>query len=400
MKRLKKILLVLFVAILLIQIPFIYRRIKTGDRAAKIAQIQAQRVEKDHAEVREYKGVIHVHTSLGGHSTGGFDELITGANANGLDFVLLTEHSSDDYDTAALTLNGVYGKTLFIGGNEVETNDGDRFLTLPGSADQTGSHKAPTTVFIDKLHSAGQIALVTYPEKLKTWDAKFDGIEVFSLNTAARKINPLVAPLDLLWSGSAYPELTFLQMLSRPDENLRQYDVVAKQRPVAMFTGIDAHSNIGFHIFGDDAGHKWINFKLDPYARLFRMARLHIQLGKDVTLSRESVIDAVRKGHFFTGLDALGDSSGFSFSSSGGDIAAIEGDEIRFKNGVKLIVSSPVPARFVVFKDGDKFVEGAGTEFEFQPDGPGEYRVEAYQEALGAPLDRLPWVMTNPIYVR
>lgn len=390
----------MIVVILVVQIPFIYRRYKTGERAAQIRQIQSQRLVNTDQNFREYKGVIHVHTSLGGHSTGGFDELISAANVNGLDFVLMTEHSSDDYDTAALTLNGNYGKTLFIGGNEVETAVGDRFLTLPGSADSMGTHKVPTAAFIDKLHSAGQIALVTYPEKLKTRDAKFDGIEVFSLNTAARKINPLIAPLDLLWSGSAYPDLTFLQMLSRPDENLKQYDGLAKTRPISMFIGIDAHSNIGFHILGDDAGHKWINFKIDPYEYLFRIARLHIRLGPDEKLSRESVVEAIRKGHFFNGLDTLGDSTGFLYSTIGSPITANEGDEVPFTSELKLSVRSPVQVRFVLFKDGSEFASGTGIEFEFKPDGPGEYRVEAYQDALGSPFDRLPWVMTNPIYVR
>ena len=52
----------------------------------------------------EYTGVMHVHTFLGGHSTGTFEELIAGANANDLDFVVMTEHYDSNYDTSALTL--------------------------------------------------------------------------------------------------------------------------------------------------------------------------------------------------------------------------------------------------------------------------------------------------------
>ena len=130
----KKIVLILLAILVAIQAPFIYRRYKVGKLAEKIAQLNAQRIPRSNDKFTEYKGIIHAHTSLGGHSTGGFDELIAAANANDLDFVIMTEHWSDAYDTSALTLNGVYGKTLFVGGNEIDTADSDRFLMIPGSA--------------------------------------------------------------------------------------------------------------------------------------------------------------------------------------------------------------------------------------------------------------------------
>jgi hypothetical protein len=398
-KYLKRALLFLFCIILLIQIPYIYRRYTTGKRAARIAEIQSQRMARTDPNFNEYKGVIHVHTSLGGHSTGGFDELIAAANANGLDFVLMTEHCEDDFDTAALTLNGIFGKALFVGGNELDTAETDRYLMLPGNADAAGFHKVPTNLFLQKAHADGRIALVAYPEKFTSWNADFDGIEVFSLNTAARQISPVFAPLDLLWSGSAYPDLTFVQLLRRPDENLRQFDLISKQRRITLFTGIDAHSNIGFHVFGDEAGHRWINFKIDPYETIFRIARMHILMEKNVPLTRDSLLDAVRRGHFFTGIDTLGDSSGFTFAPVGGD-TAIVGDEVPSAKGLQLKASSPVPARFLVFKDGERFGESTGLEYVFDAAGPGVYRVEVYQDSLGPPFDRLPWIMANPIYVR
>ena len=134
-KIVKRIFLVLLVLFLLAQIPFIYRRYQTGKLAEKIAQLDAQRTTFTDPNFKEYKGIIHAHTNIGGHSSGTFDELIAAANANDLDFVLMTEHVSDTVDTAALTLNGVYGKTLFVGGNEVETTDSDRFLLIPGGGE-------------------------------------------------------------------------------------------------------------------------------------------------------------------------------------------------------------------------------------------------------------------------
>jgi cell division protein FtsL len=69
MKWWKKILLVLFVVIILAQIPFIYRRFQTGKLADNIANLQTQRINLSNPNFNEYKGIIHAHTNLGGHST-------------------------------------------------------------------------------------------------------------------------------------------------------------------------------------------------------------------------------------------------------------------------------------------------------------------------------------------
>ena len=411
MKVFKRILLVLLAVLLLVQIPFIYRRYETGKVAEKIAELDAQRVNREDPKYKEYKGIIHAHTSLGGHSTGGFDELINAANANDLDFVLMTEHYSDKYDTSALTLNGVYGKTLFVGGNEIDTADGDRFLMIPGSAEAASFRNMPTNAVLEKLHAENRLALITYPEKFKSWDSNFDGIEVFSLHTAAKKANPLLAFFDLLWSYPAYPQLTLMRYLQRPDENLQKFDEIAAKRPISLFAGTDAHSNIGFHVFGDDAGNRLINIKIDPYEAMFRIARVHVLIEKDKPFDRDSLIDAIRAGRYFIGFDALGDSTGFDVSESkrrmdeSEDIEAGSSPEtcagdvrepcrfVRFK--------LPSKARAVVLRNGQPFLDIPDTtDVELKITNQGEFRIEVYRDDLGSPFDKMPWIISNPIDVR
>ncbi|MEP6946202.1 MAG: hypothetical protein ABJA02_09820 [Acidobacteriota bacterium] len=400
MKPLKKALLLLLAVLVAVQVPFIYRRYKTSQRAKLIAELQAHRVDRPSPKLTEYRGIIHAHTSLGGHSTGTFAELIPAASANDLDFVLMTEHWSDEYDTSALTLNGVYGKTLFIGGNEIDTADSDRFLMLPGSVDAPGLRRMSTDDVLAKLHAEKRLAMITYPEKFKTWTSDFDGIEVLSLNTSARQLSPLVALGDLLWSGRRYPSLIFAQQLKRPTENIREFDDSAKSRRISLFFGSDAHSNIGVHLFGDDAGHKVINLKLDAYQNIFNVAQMHVLLDTATPLTRESLIDAVRAGHYYACINSFGDTTGFRFDTSAGG-AAMMGDEVPFTPELRLHTAVPVHVRAVVYKNGEKFDEQVDTdEFNFKPDGPGEYRVEAFLDQLGLESDRMPWIMSNPIYVR
>ncbi|MCD9186593.1 MAG: hypothetical protein LUM44_09170 [Pyrinomonadaceae bacterium] len=401
MKRWKKILLILLAVILLAQIPFIYRRFQTGKLAEKINQLQSQRTNLSNPNFNEYKGIIHAHTNLGGHSTGSFDELIGAANQNELDFVVMTEHFSENYDTSALTLNGFYGKTLFVGGNEVDTASVDRFLMIPGGADAYNLAFDKTETFLEKVHAQNRIALITYPERFKTWDANFDGIEVFSLHTNAKKMNPAIFPLDALWAYGKYPKQLLAKYFVRPDANLQKYDEISAKRKITLFSGTDAHSNIGFHLLGDDAGNKIINLKLDDYATIFGLTRAHILLAKDKQLTRENLIGAIRNGNLFVGIDVLGDTSGFSFTAETNAETKIQGDEIALQNGVKLKANAPQNVRFAIFKNGEKvFEEGGKSETVFEAKEKGTYRVEVYLDALGSPFDKMPWIFSNPIYIR
>lgn len=400
-KLIKKTLLIVLAALIAIQVPFIYRRYEIGHLADKIAKADANRVVRADPKYNEYKGIIHAHTSLGGHSTGGFDELIAAANSNGLDFVLLTEHWADEYDTSALTLNGVYGKTLFVGGNEIDTADGDRFLMIPGSADAAGLRKMSTTAVIEKLHAENRLALITYPEKFKSWDSTFDGDEVFSLHTNAVKMNPFTTLFDLIWSFPKYPALTMATYFRRPDDNLRKFDEIAAKRPISLFAGTDAHSNIGFHLFGDDAGHKIVNIKLDPYAVTFQLARIHVLIDRDKQLTRENLVEAIKAGRYFVGIDVLGDSVGFSFTAIDPHEVGWMGDETSISSSAMLRTSLPIGARSIVLRNGEVFdTEIDAKEFTVKPDTPGVYRVEVYRDDLGAPFDKMPWIISNPIYVR
>jgi len=405
MKIVKRIFIVLLVLLVLAQIPFIYRRYQTSKLAEKIAQLDAQRTTYQDPNFKEYKGIIHAHTNLGGHSTGSFEELIAAANANDLDFVLMTEHYSDTFDTAEKTLNGVYGKTLFVGGNEIDTSDGDRFLLIPGGGEAARVRMSGTSAFLDAAHRENKLALITYPEKFKTWDSQFDGIEVFSLHTAAKQMSWLGALGDLIWSYPSYPELTFAKNFQRPDANLAKFDEIAAQRKISLFAGTDAHSDLGVHLLGTDGGQKLINVKLDPYETIFRMARIHVLIQKDKPLDRQSLIEAIRAGFFFVGFDALGDTTGFSFVGIGLGLAHekyVMGAEVAAEplSAFQALAVRP-GLRFVAYKNGGIIFETiVNDQFSFEPQGRGVYRVEVYRDDLGPPFDKMPWIISNPIYVK
>lgn len=400
MKLWKKIVLIFLAVILLAQIPFIYNRYRFGQLHDRIVQLQAQRNETANQNFNDYTGVIHVHTAIGGHSTGTFDELIDGAAQNNLDFVVMTEHTAALYDTSALTLRGDIGGVLFVNGQEVETAT-DRFLLVPGSSEAGKMNRVATPDFLRTVHAQNKLAFITYPEKHKNWDADFDGIEVFSLHTNAKKMNPFFASLDALWSYYSYPELVLAKYFYRPDANLKQFDEVTKARKSVLFAGTDAHSNIGFHLFGDDAGNKIVNLKIDRYATIFRAMRNHVLIEKDQPLTTETLLRALKNGRAFVGLDVLSDTRGFTFTAENRAETKTMGDEIALSENTNLKISAPQTARFVVFKNGEKIHEETGAaQINFPVKEKGTYRAEVYLAALGTPFDKMPWIISNPIYVK
>jgi hypothetical protein len=399
MKR--KILIAILGLVVLSQLPFAYRRYRLRRLKNSIQQLATQRIppstESDYAD---YKGAIHVHSFLGGHSNGNFAELISGARANQLDFVIMTEHPQAEFDTSAMTLNGMHAGILFVNGNEVSTASGDRLLLIPGQQNAASMSAQTTQQVIDQQRSAGGLAIAAYPSESQNWTTtNVDGVEVYNLFTNARQINPFVTFFDGLWSYRGYAELMFANFFARPSENIQRWNSAMSNnnRKLVAIAGNDAHSNVGLSL-DDAAGNKLIGFKLDPYERSFRTVRTHVLLKKDRRLSQEALLEAISQGHCYLSFDLFGETSGFVFRINNSD--RIMGDDVALNSQPRFQVLSPLPARFVLLKNGDPIDQKSGTSAEFSAGGPGAYWVELYLDSLPAPVTGQLWIISNPIYVK
>ena len=397
MKR--KILIAVLGLVIVSQLPFAYRRYRLSRLQSTIQQLASQRVSQPtESGYVDYSGVIHVHTSLGGHSTGNFAELIAAARANQLAFVIMTEHPQAAFDTSAMTLNGEHGGVLFINGNEVATANGDRLLLIPGSASAATLNTQSTQEIIDKQKSSGGLAFAAYPTESQTWQvSSVNGVEVYNLFTNARRYNPLVGFFDGIWSYGSYPNLMFANFFVRPTENLKRWDdaISAGNHRLVAIAGNDAHSNIGLSV-NDASGKQWLGVKLDPYERSFGTVRMHVLISKDKGLSRESLLEAISQGHCYISFDLFGDPKGFRFLVEHSD--KIMGDEIGRTSGLTLKASAPLASRFVLLRNGVVVDQQAGTTADFPVNSAGSYRLEVYLDSLPAPARGQPWILSNPIY--
>ncbi|MGA9997652.1 MAG: hypothetical protein WBP93_19715 [Pyrinomonadaceae bacterium] len=404
MKRWKKVLLVLLGIIILSQLPFAYRRYRLGRLHDAILNLQSQRVtDQTQNACTDYRGVIHVHSMLGGHSTGNFTDIIRAANQNALSFVVMTEHPAKEMDTALMTLNGMHEGVLFIGGSEISAANGDRLLLIPGNGAANANGMASTQEIISQEKSRGGISFIAYPQEFKSWDASdYDGIEVYNLFTNSKKINPLVTFFDGLWSYRSYPALLFATFYQRPNENLKKWDELtsASGRKLVATAGNDAHANVGLFL-GTEDGKKLLGIKLDPYERSFQTVRTHLLIEKDKQLSALTLLEALRTGHCYISFDLFSDPTGFYFKAENGSEQKMMGDEISLAGGVHLTATTPLKTRIALIKDGQTIQEAQDTtRLEFNATQKGVYRIEAYLDQLPKPANGKLWIISNPIYVR
>jgi hypothetical protein len=339
--------------------------------------------------------VIHVHSFLGGHSTGTFQEIISAAKANDLQFVVMTEHTEKDFDTLAMTLRGMHAGVLFVNGNEDSDENGDRSLVAPGFANM---EEYEAKKHISAVIEPARFRIVAYPQEFKSWEVPaFDGIEVFNVYSNARQINPVVAFFDVLWSRRSYPDLIFALYYRRPDENLQLWD--QKLSFATATAGNDAHANIGVSL-RDSSGKTLAGIQLDPYEVSFRLVRMHVLIDRNERLDEDNLLNALAAGHCFIGFDFLGDTSGFSFTAESGGEQKLQGDDVKLTADTRLKVRTPVSSEVKLFKDGNVIAdETAVTVKDFPVTEVGRYRVEVYLPQLGKLAAGKPWIISNSFLV-
>ena len=406
MRRLLKLLLIVLCVALLSQTPFIYRRYRLGQLDAKIRELNAARQVQDDPAYADYRGVIHVHSFLGGHSTGTFAEIERAAQTNGLAFVVMSEHPSGDYDTRSLTLKGVRGGVLFVQGNETSESAEDRLLTFGGTAATTGGAPSSTQESVTRAKAAGQLVFIAHPETFRSWQetSGFDGMEIYNLHADAKNINRFSLFFDGLWSYRSYPHLLWTRFYQSPDANLRRFDELTAQeggrRKVVAIAGNDAHANVGLSL-RQLTGKPVVELKLDPYERSFQVVRTHVLVERDQPLNEENLLNALARGHAYVSFDVLCDASGFRFGAANDSEQKLMGDEIALTSGVRLQAETPVKSRIVLYRNGQVVSEAKEVaRHEWTANEAGVYRVVCYLPQLPAPLDAKPWIISNPIYVR
>jgi hypothetical protein len=208
--------------------------------------------------------------------------------------------------------------------------------------------------------------------------------------------------LDALLLYSVNDQLALVRLASTPEENFAKWDELLQQRPVAGICAADTHARIRL-AFGKD-------WRFPGYVPSLEVAREHVLLppsagrGNSDLASAAEIVDALREGHSYCGLDSLYPTDGFSFRVSNGASSSGPGDFFHWTGAARLQISTPSGASLPlikIFRDGRVIDEQQTRTIDEPIGGPGRYRAEVFLRQPGLTGWRrwTLWVFTNPVYV-
>ena len=153
-----------------------------------------------------------------------------------------------------------------------------------------------------------------------------------------------------------------------------------------------------FAYFGSDA-HVF-------HGLMFKMLRLHAlldaPLGRDFAAAKKQVMDALRAGRFYNAIEAAAPAGGFRFWGEQEGRTIPMGGSADAGRPLVLQVRAPwsFGTRVTLIRDGETLATSEAPSFRQIVHTPGCYRVEVRLTGRAALDGRVPWILSNPIFLR
>lgn len=351
------------------------------------------------ANLTDYAGVIHLHSAYSFDGRTPLAEIIRAANKCGVDFLLLTDHST--LQARKDGFEGWHDGTLLIVGEEIAPrfNHYLAFQLEESVATAEELPGMPPQAYVNRVRNKGGLGFIAHPDHEGTlkfhvkpypwtdWSVNgYTGLGIWDFMTDWQ--NSLSGYLRAILSY-AFPAF----FLRGPSPNtLARWDALTRERRVVAIGELDNHDTLK-RIMG-------VNLSFFPFARVFRLIRTHVLTDGPLSGSSRADIatlfEALRNGRAYVALDHYRSSSGFSLFLTEGGRCATLGDEFVLQDSAELTVSVPYQARVRIIRNGVLFYQATGKAFSVEIREPGVYRVEAFLKVRN--VDH-PWIFSNPIYV-
>jgi hypothetical protein len=346
-------------------------------------------------------GVIHVHTKASDGS-GTVAEVMAAAEKDNLSFIAITDHN------VAMTESDIAEDPPdlpIISGVEIGTSAG-HFLALGIPPSWVQPKTKDDRELLAAARSAGAFRILAHPFHPHTpwtdWKTSdFDGMEIWNEDATWRQ-NNFFTLLDALLLYGVNDQLALVRLARTPEDNFAKWDELLQQRPVAGICAADTHARVRLG-FGRD-------WRFPGYVPSLKVAREHVLLrpdaggGNPALASAGEIVDALKSGHSFCGLDSLYPADGFSFHVSSGNVSGGPGDFLPWTGAAHIQISTPSGTSLPlikIFRDGREISEEQTRTIDEPISGPGRYRTEVFLRQPGLTGWRrwTLWVFTNPVYV-
>ena len=347
----------------------------------------------------DYAGVIHLHSAYSFDGRTPVAEIIRAANKSGVDFLLLTDHST--LQARKDGFEGWHDGTLLIVGEEIAPrfNHYLAFQHQESVANAEDLPDMPPQTYINRVRNQGGMGFIAHPDHEGTalfhvkhypwtdWSVTgYTGLGIWDFMTDWQ--NSLSGYLRAILSY-AFPAF----FLRGPSPNtLARWDALTQKRRLVGIGELDNHDTLK-RILG-------FNLSIFPYTRVFRLIRTHIltdgPLSGNSRADITTLFDALRNGRVYVALDYYRSSAGFSVFLTEEGRCATMGDEFVLHHSAELKISVPYQARIRIIRNGALYHQTTGKECSVMISEPGVYRIEAYLKVFSGVH---PWIFSNPLYV-
>lgn len=332
----------------------------------------------------EIEGVYHIHTRFSdGYSTP--DKIAKIASRRSLDFIILTDHGNPNL--ASLAAQGWKDKVLVIAGSELSVSRGH--LVALGFSQPRLPFAQNAEQAAREVAACGGFTVIAHPFSKVRWSwgqaVEFSGLEIMDADTMVKR--NFLSALPYLPAVLIKPGLYLLKTIERPSQTLKKWDELNAHHNLSGYFSADAH------IF---------------YSALFSCFKLHIRLheplSKDFETAKAQVFSALRQSNFYSAIDAARSARGFIFWAERGQASFEMGSMLPFDPEAPLTLRVRAPFPFAVethlIHNGETILSSEEKEISFMPQMSGVYRIELYLKGWSPLARNVPWVVSNPIFLR
>ncbi len=331
---------------------------------------------------REIKGAYHIH-SLFSDGRKSIDEIAKLAARRSLDFIIITDHGHPNLES--LAEQGWKQGVLVLAGSELSVSRGH--LVGLGFDVPYRPFSQNTEDAVLEIQSAGGFSIIAHPYSKVSWTwgefIDYSGIEIINANTSFKK--NFLGMIPYLPAFLVKPKYALLRMLKRPERNMRKWDELNLIHPIYGYYSIDAHL---------------------LYAPLLDFLHLHLLLrepmAEDFGKAKDQILTALRKGRFYNAIDAAAQAKGFRFWAEAGQRRIPMGGVSRLLSPLIIHVRAAFPfsKEIYLIRNGKRILNSSEDSLVYEVKEAGIYRIEVYLKERSPLAKNIPWILSNPIFIR
>ena len=337
-------------------------------------------------ELKEYpleaEGVYHIHSI---HSDGkkNVEEIAKLASQASLDFIILTDHGSPNRESYAS--QGWKEGVLVLAGTEISVSRGH--LVALGFNLPARKFSLETEHAVYEIEGVGGFSIIAHPYSKTQWSwgefVGYSGIEIMNADSMLRK--DILVSLPYLPALLLKPKYFLLKIVDSPDRNLRKWDELNILHPIYGYLSVDAHL---------------------LYRPLFDSFHLHLllqcPLSEDFDQASQQIFEALKEGRFYNSIHAAAHGQGFRFWGEKGAEIINMGSEAILDSPVTIHVQDPFPfaTEKHLIHNGKDIFSSSEENVSYTASQPGVYRVEVYLKERSPLRKNIPWIISNPIFLR